>query len=77
MYLESKQEEPNIFWDARFMNLNQLSAAKRGFKKQASQQSFGPSYFVRALGLTKMTELVLIWLNFYYLCSFEENLAHI
>ena len=30
-------------------NFNQLPAAKKGFKKRASQQTFGPSYFVRAL----------------------------
>ena len=50
----SKQEGPNVCWDARFLNsflnFNQLPAAKKGFKKQASLQELGPSYFVRALG---------------------------
>ena len=31
-----------------FLDLSQLPAAKKGFKKQASQQTFGPSYFVKA-----------------------------
>ena len=38
-----------IFW-ILFLKLNLLSAAKKkGLKKRASQQMFGPSYFVRAL----------------------------
>ena len=45
----SKQEGPNICWDARFLNFNQLPAAKKVFKKRASQQTFGPSCFDRAL----------------------------
>ena len=32
-----------------FFNFNQLPAAKKGFKKQASLQTLVPSYFVRAL----------------------------
>ena len=31
------------------MNLNQQPAEKKGFKKWASQKTFGPSYFVRSL----------------------------
>jgi hypothetical protein len=32
-----------------FLNFIQLPAAKKGFKNGASQQTFGPSFFVRAL----------------------------
>ena len=36
----SKQEEPNVCWDAiffnPFLNFNQLPAAKKGFKKRCS-----------------------------------------
>ena len=32
-----------------FFKFNQLRAAKKEFKKQASLQTLGPSYFVRAL----------------------------
>ena len=49
----SKHEGPNVCWDARFLifflNFNQLPAAKKGFKKQASLQRLGSSYFVRTL----------------------------
>ena len=55
----SKQEGLNVCWDARFLNpflnFNQLPAAKKGLKKQASLQTFGPSYFVRALGSLQRT----------------------
>ena len=47
----SKQEGQKFRWDADlwilFLNFNQLSAAKKDFKKQASLQMLGPSYFVR------------------------------
>ena len=34
----------------RFLNLDQLTAAKKkGFKNDAAQQTFGPSYLDRAL----------------------------
>ena len=50
----SKQEMSNVCKDACylnpfFLNLNQLPAAKKEFKKQSSQQLFDYSYFVRAL----------------------------
>ena len=58
----SKQEGSNVCWDARFfnpvfLNLNQLPAAKKVFKKRASLQMLGPSYFVRALVKMKNSEM--------------------
>ena len=51
----SKQEGLNVCWDARFLNrflnFNQLPAAKKGLKNSASQQTFSPSYFDRALAV--------------------------
>ena len=38
-----------------FLNFNQLPAAKKGFKNGASQQTFGPFYFDRALTLPLCT----------------------
>jgi hypothetical protein len=36
---------PNVCWDAPFFeSFNQLPAEKKGFKKDASQQTFGTSY---------------------------------
>ena len=37
------------FLNPFFLNLNQLPAAKKGFKNYASHQTFGPSYFDRTL----------------------------
>ena len=34
-----------------FKNFDQLRAAKKGFNNGAAQQTFGPSYFVRALDM--------------------------
>ena len=49
----SKQKVPNYCRDARFLNplfeFELAACCKKRFKKQASQQMFGPSYFVRAL----------------------------
>ena len=36
------------FW-IPYLNFNQLPAAKKGFTTSASQQTFGPSYFDKAL----------------------------
>jgi hypothetical protein len=46
---------PNVCWDAPFLDFfffldfNQLPAANKRFKKGVSQQTFGSSYFNRAL----------------------------
>ena len=48
----SKQEGPNIRWDARFFNPffeSESVPSEKKDKKRASQQRVGPSYFVRAL----------------------------
>ena len=50
----TKQEGPNICWDARFWHfffliLISCLLQKKTCKKQASQQTFGPSHFDRAL----------------------------
>ena len=49
----SKQEGPKFCWNARFFNpffeFESAACCKKGFKKRASKQTFGPSYFVRAL----------------------------
>ena len=55
----SKQEGPNICWDARFLNpffefLISSLLEKKGFKNRASLQEFGPSYFVRALACSDL-----------------------
>ena len=52
----TKQEGPIVCWDAPFMNpffmnFYQLPAAKNGLKNSASQQTFSPSYFDRALAV--------------------------
>ena len=44
--------EMHRFFNLFFLNSEQLPAAKKGFKNGASQQTFGPSYFDRALALT-------------------------
>ena len=41
-----------VFLNLFFFNFNQLPAAKIEFKKRASQQTFGPFYFVRSLRWT-------------------------
>ena len=45
----SKQEGLNFCWDARFLNLFFKFESAACYKKPASQQTFGPFYFVRAL----------------------------
>ena len=47
-----KGQITNVCWDAffliLFLDFNKLPAEKKGFKKRASIQTFGTSYFVRA-----------------------------
>ena len=45
----TKYEGPSFVELHRFLNFNQLPASKKGFKNDAAQQTFDPSYFDTAL----------------------------
>ena len=38
-----------LIFENLFLNLSQLPTAEKGLQQQASHQTIGPSYFVRAL----------------------------
>ena len=46
-----------------FSNFDQLHATKKGFKKRASLQMFGPSYFFRALSIYISTPKIFLLLQ--------------
>ena len=50
--------ELHHFFNYFFFNFNQLPAAKKGLKKQASLQTFGPSYFVKMWYIPKSISLL-------------------